>query len=490
VNVRLAMVAGGLLFALAATANSGGYRYGVSDQAFYVPAVAMTLDPSLFPRDVELLGPQVRMWPGRHLFATTSRVFSLDLPTLFALVYVLTLAVLYAAGIHLGRALGLTWWAIAAFLVLLTLRHQIAKTGANSFEGYMHPRMLAFACGLAGAAWLVRGRLLLAWITVLVAAVVHPTTAIWFGALAGFATAAAPASRAVRIGGAVVAAGAATLVMTTVMRPDFGVMDAAWRGALDEKTYLFAAEWPVSAWALNLAYPVAIGLIYRRRRLTDRTAPAEGIFVAGLFALVGIFLVSAALAEAGITAVVQLQVSRIFWVLDAVTAAYFAWWLIDDIGARRPGRLRVAMVAALVLLSAVRGYYVLRVEAYRSFARLGLEAGGWTDAMTWLRARPERWHVFADPAHAWLHGSSIRTAALKDTWLELGKDTAMALYDRQVAMRVVERRAAYVVHPSTEASLKTLDDRYQLDVFVAPDDVVLGLPVLFRSAGFVIYDLR
>ena len=105
--------------------------------------------------------------------------------------------------------------------------------------------------------------------------------------------------------------------MTTVMRPDFGVMDAAWLNALDEKTYLFAVEWPVSAWALNLAYPGAIGLIYRRRRLTDRTAPAEGIFVAGLFALVGTFLVSSALAEAGITAVVQLQVSRIFWVLGS-----------------------------------------------------------------------------------------------------------------------------------------------------------------------------
>ena len=42
--------------------------------------------------------------------------------------------------------------------VLLTFRHRIAKTGANSLEGYMHPRMLAFALGLAALACVVARR--------------------------------------------------------------------------------------------------------------------------------------------------------------------------------------------------------------------------------------------------------------------------------------------------------------------------------------------
>ena len=38
-------------FVLLATLNSAGYRYGASDQAFYIPAVLRHLDPALFPRD-------------------------------------------------------------------------------------------------------------------------------------------------------------------------------------------------------------------------------------------------------------------------------------------------------------------------------------------------------------------------------------------------------------------------------------------------------
>ena len=55
------------------TANGAGYRYGVSDQAFYIPAIDLAQDPSLFPRDRVLLTPQARLtvldealaWMGR-----------------------------------------------------------------------------------------------------------------------------------------------------------------------------------------------------------------------------------------------------------------------------------------------------------------------------------------------------------------------------------------------------------------------------------------
>ena len=43
-------------------------------------------------------------------------------------------------------------------LLLLTLRHRIARTGANTLEGYMHPRQLAFAIGVAAWVCFLRGR--------------------------------------------------------------------------------------------------------------------------------------------------------------------------------------------------------------------------------------------------------------------------------------------------------------------------------------------
>jgi len=51
-------IAGGVLFAVVATANGAGYRYGVSDQAFYIPVVTRALDADAFPRDARLIDAQ------------------------------------------------------------------------------------------------------------------------------------------------------------------------------------------------------------------------------------------------------------------------------------------------------------------------------------------------------------------------------------------------------------------------------------------------
>ena len=49
----------GVLFLFLATANGAGYRYGGSDQAFYIPGVMRVLDASLVPSSTELPGPIV-----------------------------------------------------------------------------------------------------------------------------------------------------------------------------------------------------------------------------------------------------------------------------------------------------------------------------------------------------------------------------------------------------------------------------------------------
>jgi hypothetical protein len=169
-----------VLFVLLSTANSGGYRYGVSDQAFYAPAIAMRIDPTLFPRDRVLFAPQMRAWIAGDLFAWLARVTGAELPTLFAVTYLFTLVVLAAAAAWFARGLGMSWWGVGAFLLLLTLRHQITRTGANSLEGYMHPRVLAFAFGIVAFGFLVRQRHAAAALVTLAAGVVHPTTALWF----------------------------------------------------------------------------------------------------------------------------------------------------------------------------------------------------------------------------------------------------------------------------------------------------------------------
>jgi hypothetical protein len=216
-------------------------------------------------------------------------------------------------------------------------------------------------------------------------------------------------------------------------------MDPLWLSILGEKDYLFPHEWPAYAWVLNLLYPVVIAVIYRRRRALRRTTPGEWLLVTGLLGLVAGFLISVPLAAIHKVTVVQLQVNRVFWLLDVIALIYVAWWLVDDLARRR--RAAVVITAVAVALACVRGVYIL-YDTGRAFARVDLPADDWTDAMRWIRPQPPDLMVLADPGHAWKYGTSVRVAALHDTVLEQGKDSAMGMYDRGIGHRIFDRATA------------------------------------------------
>ena len=48
-----------------------GYRFGISDQAFYIPAIALSRSPDLFPRDRVLIAPQARLTDSSSLRRVT-----------------------------------------------------------------------------------------------------------------------------------------------------------------------------------------------------------------------------------------------------------------------------------------------------------------------------------------------------------------------------------------------------------------------------------
>ena len=483
------VAAAGLLFVVLATANSGGYRYGVSDQAFYGPAIAMRLDPALFPRDRPLFAPQMRAWLSDDLFAWLARATGADLPSLFLAVYVVTLLTYSATAAWFARGLGASWWVVGALLLLLTLKHQITRTGANSLEGYMHPRVLAFVIGVAALGFLIRQRHAAAAATTLGAAVMHPTTALWFGVVVMVAFL---RSRVGRPDAATLTMILPAVALGAAAAPFFDLrpMDPAWLAVLADKTYLFPSQWPLTIWAVNLAYPVALVLIHRRRRRLGASVPGERRLVQGLLALVALFLVSVPLSAARIAVTVQMQIGRIFWLLDFAAAAFVAWWLLS-LRVMQPIGRRVALLAVLAVLSMARGIYVLEVETGRPLLQRSLPETPWTDAMNWLAGQPSTSHVLADPGHAWKYGVGVRQAALKDTFLESIKDSAMAMYDREVAMRVAERSAAASgFDEMTTANIKELDGRFGFDLFVVETGRPFALPVLYRNSRFVIYDLR
>jgi hypothetical protein len=492
---------GVVLFVVLATANSGGYRYGVSDQAFYIPAVNHHLTPGLFPHDSPLLDAQARLVASDDLVAAAVKTTGLSLPQVAVTLYVIGLVLLILAAASFARGLGYSWWAVALFGVLLTFRHRIAKTGANSLEGYMHPRELAFAIGIASLACVGRGRYVVALLLVLASAVLHPTTAMFFGLVVVTAYAAAAVgrrfNRATLVAGCVLAI--AVGVWAVVAGPMAGrlvAMDAEWLRVFAEKDYLFPAEWPVDAWLLNLAYPVVIFAVWRARVRRGVAVPHERGLVIGLMASVLFFLVSVPFTMADLALVVQLQITRVFWILDFVAIASIAWWLTQS-------RTMAKIAIGVCLVGSIaRGYYLLEVDPAsapgattgtqgRRLVTIDLPDTQWMDAMRWLSNQPTDWHVLADPDHAWKYGISVRVGASRDTLLESVKDSAIAIYDRNIAMRVAERaRLTTEYDQMSEARLRMLDEKYDLDVVVVTAGRALNLPLLYRNAAFAIFDLR
>ena len=73
--------------------------------------------------------------------------------------------------------------------------------------------------------------------------------------------------------------------------------------------------------------------------------------------------------------------------------------------------------------------------------------------------------------------------------LEDVKDSAIAMYNRDLAVRVVERRRALVDFPTLNAEgARALAARYDLNFLVT--EATLDLPEVYRNAQFRIYALK
>jgi hypothetical protein len=494
----LLVAAGGLLFAVVATLNVAGYRYGAGDQAGHLPSVLRQLDPRLFPRDSVLIEAQSRLALFDEVLARAMAAIPASLEAWCFALYLLTLALLYAGLLRIGGAWLRSGWALAAFVAVATIRHRIARTSANTLEGYFHPRQLAFAIGVIGVAETMRARPWTALAAGAVAGVVHPMTGLWFLVWIGVALfVEQPRLRAMLAAGGTVGAAAGVALLAAGFLP-VERMDDAWLETLASKDYLFATDWGPLPWLFNASYPIVIALTFLARRRRGLVGPGEAGVVAGCLALVAIFLVTLPLVAARVAVAVQLQISRVFWMADLLAFLALIWWLAEA-GDPRPDargaagfrpRRPACIFAAAAVLALARGSYALWIEhPERSFIALAAPADAWTDVSAYLRRETgPSTHVLADPDHAWRFGTSLRVLAARDVFLENVKDEAMSMYDRGMARRIAERRAAIgTFEERTAPELQALGRRFALDVVVAEHD--LPLPELYRNARFRVYRL-
>jgi hypothetical protein len=485
---------GGVLFVLLATANGAGYRYGVSDQAFYIPVVLRSLDAGLFPRDASLIDAQGRLMALDEALAWLVDTTGAPLDILFLGGYLLTLAAMWTALVLIGTRVYRSAWAVGALAAAFTMRHRIPRTSANSLEPYFHPRMLAFALGALAIAAVLRRRPWVAVALVAAAAPVHITTALWFAVLIGVAVAVLDRRLRVLVIAGSITAGAG-LAWFATMGPLGGTlvrMDSTWLQAVASKDSLFATAWPAWAWAANFGFLALLWWTHYVRSRRGSSTREDAALVWGATALVALFVVTLPFVAGGVSLVLQFQISRVFWLVDFLALVYAVAVVCDwprrAFGARMTRGAAVA--AALVALSVGRGAYIMLVERPdRALFEVHLADSPWEDAMRWVEARPRDTHVLADPGHAWKYGTSVRVAAQRDVVLEDVKDSAVAIYSRDVAVRVVERMEAIGDFGAMTADrARELAARYDVDLLVTEAD--LALPLAYRNDQFRIYTLR
>ena len=479
-------VAGAVLFVVFATANAAGYRYGVSDQAFYVPAVVRAMNPAAFPHDAPLIEAQARLMVLDELLARIIGATGLSIESIFAVGYFASLLLIWTALTLIGGSLYRSAWMTAALAAAFTLRHRIPRTSANSFEPYFHPRMLAFGFGALAVAALLRRRPVTALALVGVTALVHITTGIWFAVLLGVAiVVSVPRLRPAMTVAAVIGLVAAAWMITGPFSDGLVRMDATWRQAVASKDSLFPTEWPLWAWAANLGLVAVLVWSYAMRRRRAEATPEDTGLVAGALALTVIFLATLPAVAAGIAVAVQFQISRVFWLVDLLATMY----VVGLVGNGRANATRVLAIL-LFLASVARGVYIIGIEhPERTLFAFDEPESPWIDVTRWLASRPPGVNVLADPGHAWKYGTSVRVSAARDVFLEDVKDSAVAMYSRPVAMRVLERTQALGDFGAlTGERARELAARYDLDYLVTP--AALNLPLAYRNTQFSIYALR
>ena len=251
--------------------------------------------------------------------------------------------------------------------------------------------MLAFGVGLLAVAAFVHRRHWLAVVLTVAAAAVHNTTGLWFAVLIGAAIVVLePAWRRVGVPAAVVGvAVAAWALLAGPLRGRLVVMDepvAAGRGvegfALRQRVAAVGlGDQPGHAGRAVGGAPVA-------RRAQAAPAPKNAALAWGATALVALFLVTLPAVAARVAFPVQLQISRVFWLVDFVATVCLVGAIADWPRLVRLGRPALAL--CLAALAAGRGAYILFVEhPERPLFRPGCRPRPGTRRCDGWRAQPQ-----------------------------------------------------------------------------------------------------
>ncbi|MGA2649785.1 MAG: hypothetical protein ABSF28_04655 [Terracidiphilus sp.] len=414
-----------LLLLTAAALAIHGYYLGVEDGEIYVPAARKLLHPGLYPYATEFFLSHQHLSIFSSILAWTARLTGLSMDWTLAGWYVATLFATLSACWMLAvvsfTSRRAHWCSVLVITAVLTM--PATNTGLLLMDPYLTARSFSTPLTLLALVCILRRKFLLAVLTTIVTATIHPQMAVYLIVLAAFIWLAdKPFSRAQRRA-PVLASFAVILPVGFQLQP----AQYPYSEALYARDFYFLSTWTWYHW-LGLLAPLAFLVWFWRGNLRGTTPAFRRLsFALVPFGLLAIGVAAIFATSHNFDMLARLQPLRCFHLVTLVFMVFLGGVIGEFIA-----KDRLWVLPALFLPLAGGMFYVARqtypLSAQIEFPWMKTSSNPWLNTLLWVRHNTPENAVFAVDSRYFLdpnvdvHGfrANSERAALADYFKDGG----------------------------------------------------------------------
>ena len=381
-----------LLLLSAAALAIHGYYLGVEDGEIYVPAARKLLRPSLYPYATEFFLSHQRLSLFSSILAWSARLTGLSMDWTLALWYLASIFatltacwLLAAVSFSSSRA---RWCSVLIFTAVLTM--PATNTGLLLMDPYLTARSFSTPLTVIALVCILRRKFLLAALTTVVTAAIHPQMAVYLIALAVLIWLAEKSISATPRNSQVLPGFAAILPVGFQLQP----APYPSSEALYARDFYFLSTWTWYHW-LGLLAPLAFLVWFWKGNLRGTTPAFRRLSLALVpFGLLSILVAAVFATSHNFDMLARLQPLRCFHLVTLVFIVFLGG-IIGEFLAKD----RLWVLPALFLPLAAGMFYVAQ-QTYPRSAHIEIpwaktSANPWLNTLLWVRQNTPEDAVFA-----------------------------------------------------------------------------------------------
>ena len=362
-----------------------GYHLGLEDEAVYLPAIKLHLDPGLYPHDSVFFAAQMKLTVYDKVIAGLISLSHLQTELVVFVLHVFSVFLVLLACLRLSRKIFTQpeayWASVTLIAALLTL--PVTGTALLIIDQYLHPRSFATALVLFSIVEILDRRLFRAGLYLVFAGLISPLMGL-YGASFGFLLALN------RTAGAQPTIPAGTF-------PAAGIVSQPATSIWDEVTrsYYYLAQW---AWYELLGVIAPIVFLFGFSFMRRENRPPAFFLVSRRMAVFGFLfaLISLALSIPFFERFLSLQPMRSFHLVYVLMFLYFGGLLGEKLLKAKPLRWVLLFLPLCIAMFAAQRY---QFPASDHIELPGMKPRNqWVQAFQWIRENTPKNAFFAlDP---------------------------------------------------------------------------------------------